>query len=258
MSSDTPGIVDVKKDIVRPPKDLIEKFYRVSSATASAHLRGMGIRQVYIQGPVARKPGAKIVGPALTLQFMPQREDIMSGQGQEKVEQRSALWNVLEYVQPGDIIVVDARGDMYTGCFGEMLLTYFKGRGGAGIVVDGCIRDSPKVLTFDLPIWTRGFTPNYASQAGLFPWDFNIPIACSNVFVMPGDIVIADDDGAVIVPPHLAPQLLEATLDREEREDFERMMLEQGGALRKYYPLSDEGLREFEEWKRRKNNGDQG
>ena len=241
-----------EKEIQRPDPELIKQFYAVSSATASASLREMGIRLTYIEGPLARKPGAKIVGPAVTLQFMPQREDIASGEGQESAEQRSALWQVLEYIDPGDIIVVEAKGDRRTGCFGEMLLAYLQTRGGIGAVVDGCIRDYPQVREYDLPIWTVGFTPNYASQSDLFPWDFNVPIACGGVLVMPGDIIIADDDGAVIVPPKLAPRILESTLAREEQETFERTMLLKGGALSKYYPLSEEGMKEFDEWKANK------
>jgi len=169
----------------RPDPEVIRQLHVVSSATASAMLHKMGLRQTFIQGPESRLPGTKIVGPALTLQFMPQREDIMSGLAQEHAEKYSALWAVLEEVQAGDVLVVQAYGDPYTGCFGEMLVTYCKGRGGAGIVVDGCVRDWPRVQQIGLPVWTRGFTPNYASQASLVPWAYNVPIACSRVLVLP-------------------------------------------------------------------------
>ena len=182
---------------------------------------------------------------------MPKREDLLGAQQQEYTERKTALWQVLEHVSPGDVMVVDARGDMRTGCFGEMLLTYFKTRGGIGVIVDGCIRDYPHVGHFGLPLWTRGFTPNYASQTGLFPWDFNVPAACAGVLVIPGDIIIADEDGAVVVPVKLAQEVLEQALEKEEKEEFSRMKLEQGGELRKYYPLSEEGQREYEEWRHR-------
>ena len=233
----------------RPPGALIDAMHGVSSATASAVLHKLGVRQSFIQGPVARQPGAKIVGPAVTLQFMPQREDIASGLQQEHGEKFSALWAVLETVQPGDVLAVQAYGDPYTGCFGEMLITYCKGRGGAGIVVDGCIRDWPRVEKIGLPLWTTGFTPNYASQSTLMPWAYNVPIACSRVLVLPGDILIADDDGAVCVPIQLAPTVLKQTLDHEDWESFSRMKLAEGGALKTYYPLSAEGRLEYEAWK---------
>jgi regulator of RNase E activity RraA len=234
----------------RPDPELVRQLYQVGSATASAVLHKMGIRQTFIQGPTARLVGAKVVGPAVTLQFMPQREDIASGIGQEGAEQRSALWHVFDSVQAGDVLVVGAYGDPYTGCLGEMLITYFKGLGGAGIVVDGLIRDWTRVKDFGLPLWTRGATPNYASQGTLFPWAYNVPIACSRVLVLPGDIIIADDDGAVLVPLRVAPLLLEQTLDHENWETFSRMRLAEGGSLWKYYPLSEEGRREYEEWRK--------
>lgn len=156
---------------------------------------------------------------------------------------------MFESVQPGDILAVQVFGDLYTGCMGEMLITYFKRRGGVGIVVDGCIRDWPRVQEIGVPVWTRGFTPNYASQTHLFPWAYNVPIACSSVLVLPGDIIIADDDGAVLVPAQLAPLVAQHTLEHEDWEVFSRMKLAEGGSLRKYYPLSDEGRREYEAWR---------
>jgi regulator of RNase E activity RraA len=234
----------------RPDPALIRQLHAVSSATAAATMHKMGVRQTFIQGPVPRQPGAKVVGPAVTLQFMPQRDDVATGVAQEHVEKFSALWAVFETVEAGDVLVVQAFGDPYTGCMGDMLTTYFKGRGGIGIVVDGCIRDWPKVRQLGVPVWTRGFTPNYASQTHLFPWAYNVPIACSQVLVLPGDIIIADDDGAVLVPTQLAPLVLERTLEHEEWEVFSRIKLSEGGSLRKYYPLSEEGQREYEEWKR--------
>ena len=248
-----PGIVlPIHGEMVqRPDPILIAQLRQVSSATASAMLHKLGIRQAFIQGPTTRLPGAKIVGPVLTLQFMPQREDIASGQSQEDIEKRTALWAVLEQVTPGDILVVQAFGDPYTGCFGEMLLTYFKGRGGAGLVVDGFIRDWPYVKQLGLPIWAQGVTPNYASQASLFPWAYNIPIACSRVLVLPGDILIADDDGAVVIPAQIAPLMVQQTLAHEDWETFSRMRLAEGRPLQTYYPLSEEGWREYELWRSR-------
>ena len=235
--------------VTRPDKALIEQLHEVSSATAAATLHRMGVRQTFIQGPLPRVTGAKVVGPAVTLQFMPQREDVASGRAQEQAEKRSALWSVYGTVEPGDVLVVQAFGDPYTGTMGDMLTTYFKGRGGAGIVVDGCVRDWPKIREMDVPLWSRGFTPNYASQSHLFPWAFNVPIACSMVLVLPGDIIIADDDGAVAVPAKLASFVAEQTLKHEEWEVFSRIKLLEGGSIMKYYPLNDEGWEEYEAWK---------
>jgi regulator of RNase E activity RraA len=233
----------------RAEKALLTEMQRISSATASAKLHQMGVRYTFMQGILPRQADMKIVGSAVTLQFMPQREDIVSGLAQEYVEKDSALWHVMDIIAPDDVLVVQAFGDPYTGVLGEMLIGHFRNRGGVGIVVDGYIRDWPRVKHLDVPIWSRGTTPNYASQSHLFPWAYSVPIACSGVLVLPGDIVIADDDGAVLVPVKVAPLLLESAGSHEDWEVFSRMQISQGGELRKYYPLNAEAQREYEIWK---------
>ena len=236
-------------DIERPSADLIDAFDDISSATASGELYRLGLRNPHLQGLTARMPGKKVVGPALTLQFMPKREDLYDVDeyaDPEKQLHRHALY----HTRPGDIVVVDARADLSSGVFGEMMLTYFKGCGGIGVIIDGCIRDFPKVEELELGLWLRGVTPNFHTQTNIFPFAVNVPIACGGTVVMPGDIIVADDDGATVVPIKLAPELAEKAGEHAEWEDFSRMRLEQGGDLRKYYPLSDEARAEYEEWRR--------
>jgi regulator of RNase E activity RraA len=236
-------------DIERPSKDLLDGLARIGSATASGELSRLGIRDPFMRGPVAWTRGKTVVGPALTLQFMPKREDLY-GVDEYADPEKQLHRHVLYHTQPGDIVVVDARGDMGSGVFGEMMLTYFKGRGGAGVVIDGCIRDYTHVQHLDLPLWLRGVTPNFHTQTNIFPFGVNVPIACGNVLVMPGDIIVADDDGVVIVPVKLAPELLRVASEHAEWEDFSRMRLAEGGDLRKYYPLSEEARAEYEAWRK--------
>ena len=236
-------------DIERPPKELIEGLSDIGSAMASGELKRLGITDSHILGPVARIPGKKVVGPALTLQFMPKREDLHAT-GEYSGPERQLHRHALYHTQPGDIVVVDARGDMSSGVFGDMMLTYFKGRGGLGVIVDGCIRDFPKVEQLGIGIWVKGVTPNFHVQTNIFPFAVNVPIACGNRLVMPGDIIIADDDGAVVVPIKLAPQLMEKATAHSEWEEFSRMRLLEGGDLRKYYPMTDEAKAEYEIWRK--------
>jgi regulator of RNase E activity RraA len=236
-------------DIQRPAKELIEGLAHIGSATASGELSRLGIRDPYLKGPVAWTPGKTVVGPALTLQFMPKREDLY-GVDEYANPERQLHRHVLYHTQPGDIVVVDARGDMSSGIFGEMMLTYFKGRGGAGVVIDGCIRDYPKAKDLGLGFWLRGVTPNFHTQTNIFPFAVNVPVACGNALVMPGDIIVADDDGVVVVPAKLAPQLLEKASEHAEWEEFSRLRLSEGGDLRKYYPLSESAWAEYEEWRK--------
>ena len=236
-------------DITRPPGDLIKKLIGIGSATAAGELAKLGIRDAFIQGPLSRLSGANVVGPAITLQFLPKREDLHK-MGEYTNPELQLHRHALYHTRPGDIVVVDARGDLSTGVFGDMMLTFFKGRGGAGVVIDGCIRDYPNVRKLELPLWTRGFTPNFHTQTSLWPVAVNCPIACGGTLVMPGDIIIADDDGAVVVPADLAPDLAEKAGEHAEWEVFSRERLLAGGDLRKYYPLNDEAREEYEVWKK--------
>lgn len=234
-------------DIKRPPKELIEALYHTSAATAAGELARLGIRSPHLVGLTSHTPGKKIVGPALTLQFMPKREDIHA-MGEYQSPERQLHRQVLYHTQPGDVVVVDARGDLTSGVFGEMMLTFFKGQGGIGVVIDGCIRDFPYARTLELGLWLKGVTPNFHVQTNIFPHAVNVPVACGNVLVMPGDIIIADDDGAVVVPIGLAEELAKKATEHSEWEDFTRMRLAQGGHLRKYYPLTEEARAEYEAW----------
>ena len=235
-------------DITRPPRHLADGLAAVGSATCSAELSRMGIRNAHILGPVAWTPGKCVAGPALTLQFMPKRED-QYGEDEYTQPEKQLHRHVLYHTQPGDIVVVDARGNMTAGVFGEMMMTYFKGRGGLGIVIDGCVRDFPEAQKLDLGLWLRGVTPNFHTQTDIFPFAVNVPIACSNVLVMPGDIIVADDDGAVCVPAKMAEALLARASTHHEWEEFSRQRLSEGGDLRKYYPLMEAQMAEYEAWK---------
>ena len=197
------------KDITRPSKELIDGLIKhLSAATAAGELFRLGIRDPFIKGIRSWTPGVKMVGPAVTLQFLPKREDV-AGEG-EYVDPESQMHrHVLYHAEKGDVVVVDARGSMKSGVFGNMMLTYLKGKGGLGVVIDGCIRDFPIAKGLELGLFLKGVTPNYHVQTEIYPMFVNVPIGCGGVLVVPGDIIIADDDGAVCVPIALAEQLLE-------------------------------------------------
>ena len=131
-----------------------------------------------------------------------------------------------------------------------MMLTYFKGRGGIGVVIDGCVRDFPHVSGLGVGLWLKGTTPNYHTQTDIFPFAVNVPIACGGTLVMPGDLIVADDDGAVVVPARMAEQLADRAVAHAEWEEFSRMRLSEGGDLRRYYPLNDAALPEYQAWKK--------
>ena len=219
------------EDITRPPAHLAEKIRQIGAATASSTLFHMGIRNAHICGPKAWTKGKAIAGPALTLQFMPKREDLY-GEDEYAEPEKQLHRHVLYHTRPGDIVVVDARGDMRSGIFGEMMMTYFKGRGGIGVVIDGCLRDYPNLKRLDLPLWIRGWTPQFHTQTGLMPFAVNVPIA-------------------------LAPKVIQASKEHHEWEEFSRMKLMQGAPLQRYYPLHADALGEYEEWRTARSRDDE-
>lgn len=238
----------IGKPITRPSKDLIAQLEGIGAATVAGTLGHMGFKNPHMVGPVAQTKGKSIVGPALTLQFLPQRPDLFS-EGEYADPETQLHRHVLYHVEEGDVVVVDARGDMSSGVFGDMMSTYFKGRGGAGIVIDGCMRDWPNVQKLDLALWLKGWTPNYHVQTSIYPNAVNVPIACGGVTVIPGDIIIADDDGVVVLPVAMAEQVVEESRKHAEWEVFSREKLMAGEDLRRYYPLHPDAEGEYQEWK---------
>lgn len=237
--------------IARPPADLIERVRQVGAATASATLAHMGLRNCFITGPVSWNKGKIVAGPAVTLQMMPKREDLID-EGEYADVEKQLHRHVLYQVEAGDMVVVDARGDMTSGIFGDMMMTYFKGRRGAGIVIDGCVRDFTRVQQLDIPLWLRGVTPNYHAQTNLMPYAVNVTVACGGVTVVPGDIIVADDDGAVCVPVALAGEMIEKAHKDHGWEEFSRQKLLQGESLQRYYPLHKDAWPEYEAWLQQK------
>ncbi|WP_172292833.1 ribonuclease activity regulator RraA [Pseudoruegeria sp. HB172150] len=237
-------------DIVRPDKSVTDALRNIGAATASAELHRLGIRNTHIEGVTTWTPGKSVVGPALTLQFMPIREDVY--EDSEYKDPESQLHrHALYHAQAGDIVVVDARGKLDSGVFGEMMMTYLHGRGGQGVVIDGALRDWPNIQKIDIGCWIKGVTPNYHTQRDIFPYAVNVPIACGGCYVAPGDIIVADDDGAVVIPIGMVDKLLARAKGHVEWEEFSRQKLSEGGDLRRYYPMREgtEAWAEYEAWK---------
>src|SRR5215217_4252270 len=235
-------------DITRPSKHLIEGLRDLGAATIAGTLGHMGFKNPHMTGILPQTKGKSICGPALTLQCLPQRPDLFN-EGEYADPETQLHRHVLYHAQEGDVVVVDARGDRSSGVFGDMMSTYFKGRGGAGIVIDGCMRDRPNVKELDIPLWLRGWTPNYHVQTSIYPTAVNVPIACGGVMVIPGDIIVADDDGVVVVPVTMAKAVIEEAQKHHEWEVFSRMKLLEGAPLQRYYPLHPDAEEEYQAWR---------
>lgn len=235
--------------VTRITQEQREALKSIGSATVSSQLAKMGIRDPHITGIGSLTRAEAIAGTALTLKFMPKREDLY--RVDEYADPEVQLHrHVLYAVQAGDVVVVDGRANMSSGLFGEMMLTYLVGRGGAGLIVDGCIRDWPAVQDLGLPVWARGTTPNFHTQTNLMPFDYNSPIACGETTVIPGDAIVADGDGAVVVPAGLVDKVIAVSSTHHDWEEFSRLKLREGADMRRYYPLSEAARPEYEAWAR--------
>ena len=239
----------VGAEITRPAKHLIEGLRGLGAATIAGTLGHMGFKNPHMTGILPQTNGKVICGPALTLQCLPQRPDLFS-EGEYADPETQLHRHVLYHVQEGDVVVVDARGDMRSGIFGDMMSTYFKGRGGAGIIIDGVMRDRPNVEKLDLALWLKGWSPNYHVQTDIYPNAVNVTIACGGVTVVPGDIIVADDDGAVVVPVSMAEKVIEDGQKHAEWEEFSRMKLMEGAPLQRYYPLHPDANDEYQAWRK--------
>ena len=228
--------------------ETLQRLRHVSVATICTQLFKRGLRNVYIQG-VSRltKPSTgNLVGPAFTLRNIPAREDLDHvGVFQDPDHpQRKAV----ETAPPGSVLVQDCRGDRTVASTGSILTTRLKVRGVAGMVSDGCVRDSGTIGDIGLPLFCAGASAplNLAKHHAV---DMNVPIACGGVAVYPGDIVVGDVDGVVIVPRHLAEEVARDATEQELLEEFIAGRVAAGSVLRGTYPPNEETLAAFAEWR---------
>lgn len=223
--------------VERPPKRLIEDLKKITSATAWGALSRLGIYSTYMRGLAPLKPGAKMVGPALTLHYLPLRED---KQYTAEEFRKSAAMRLAQETQPGDVIVVDGGGPGCYGGMGDIMITGFAVRKAAGMVFNGLIRDSPYVKSLRMPVFCRGAQPSTTPQ--IMPVSANVMIGCAGVLVCPGDIIIGDDDGVVVIPKEKAEEVAKIGLERECLERYARRLLEAGRPLGDVYPPRREWL----------------
>jgi regulator of RNase E activity RraA len=233
--------------------ETIEQLRRVSTATLTTQLFKRGLRNVFVQGVAALvkpAPGApNMVGPAFTLRSIPAREDLDHlgvFQNPDHPQRRA-----VETAPPGSVLVQDCRGDRSVASTGSILTTRLKLRGVAGMVSDGCVRDSGTIGDIGLPLFCAGAAAplNLAKHHAV---DMNVPIACGGVAVYPGDIVVGDVDGVVIVPREMAEQVAHDAHEQEIMEEFLAERVAGGAILRGTYPPNEETLAAYQAWRKQR------
>jgi len=226
---------------------LYDKLRHVTTATITTMLLKKGIRRCWMSGPMPlAHSGQRLIGPAFTLRFVPVREDLATPESWGKpISTRAAIEDMPE----GCIAVADAMGVKTAGIFGDILVMRMAKRGVTALVTDGVIRDKTGVLATRLPVWCAG-TAAPASVNGLTFVGWNEPIACGGCAIFPGDLIVADDDGAVVIPQNLIDFVLAEGEEHERYETWVVSEVEKGVKLPGLYPPNEEAKKRYDEWKK--------
>ncbi len=223
-----------------------ELYARASTASLTAQLIKRGLRTRGISNIAPVNPATpRLFGPAYTLRYIPMREDLATGEAMADPEnpQRKSI----ELVPPGHVLIVDTQGMDVSGTFGDILIARLQMRGVAGVVSDGPMRDIAELKKMDFPVFARGNAapPSYASMIAA---DAQIPIGCGGVAVLPGDIVIGDADGVVILPAAIAQEVARNAVEQDQLEAYVRMRVEGGDSIVGVYPPNEETKAAYRAW----------
>ena len=213
--------------------ELRAKLAAAPTAGLSAQLRKRGLQACFIDGVSANLPGAKIVGTAKTLRFVPAREDLFASHGGGYNAQKRCF----DAVEEGEIIVIEARGEAGTGTLGDILALRAKTRGAAGVVTDGGVRDFAAVAEIGLPVFSRGAHPSVLGRKHV-PWDIDVTIACGGATVQPGDIIVGDSDGVIVIPPALVEEVADAALAQETEDEWIAAQVAGGHPVDGLFPMN--------------------
>ncbi|MEO3997934.1 ribonuclease activity regulator RraA [Mesorhizobium sp. CAU 1732] len=225
---------------------LIAALSNVTTATLTTVLLKKGLRNVWLRGAAPLNPGQpRLVGRAFTLRFVPAREDLATpASWSSPISTRAAIEDMPE----GCIAVVDSMGVTDAGIFGDILCARMQKRGVAALVTDGVVRDVAGVRATGLPVWCSGVA-SPPSVAGLTFVDWQQPIGCGGVAVFPGDMIVIDDDGAVLIPADLVEAVTAEAVEQERLEGWIMSQVEDGVALPGLYPPNEENKARYAAFK---------
>lgn len=227
---------------------LFSKLKSVNIDSAWAVLAGLGMPDTFINSLICIRPDLKMVGRARTLRYIPLRRDIQQRLKLPPLNTKSA-----EESEPGDIIVVDAHGCTEAGFTGDVVTTRFLVRGGAGMVVDGAVRDLHVIREMSMPLYIKG-AHAAASGRAIMGADYQVPIQCGGVAISPGDILVGDSEGVLVIPANFAEEVAEKALAIDHKENFLRSVLEEGKRpIYEVYPPNAEVQAEYEAYKTEEN-----
>ena len=227
------------------PDELRAKLTEVPTAGLSAQLRKRGLNNVVVEGVHPQKPGTKLVGLAKTLRFVPNREDLFASHGGGYNAQKRAF----DAVRPGEVIVIEARSATGSGTLGDVLALRAQHNGAAGVVTDGGVRDWAAVEEIGLPVFAQGAHPAVLGRRHV-PWESDVAVACGNATVLPGDVIVGDDDGVIVIPRDLAEEVADAALTKEREDGWVAERVAEGNPIKGLFPPTGQWKDEFQRWSR--------
>jgi regulator of RNase E activity RraA len=229
------------------PAGVLDTLRQVSTSTVATQLYKRGFRQPQLLGvrPLSEVAGG-FVGEAFTMRFIPMREDV---DGLDPYRSGNTLqWEAFESVPPGHVLVVDSYGNAAAASGGDMLITRAWKRGVAAVVTDGGLRDGNVLATLPFPTYARTVTITTRAAAHHVA-DLQVPIGCAGVAVYPGDVLLGDRDGVLVIPRALAAEIAEQGLEQEQLEAFVNQKIHAGEPLWGNYPPGDEVKAEYKKWR---------
>lgn len=221
-----------------------QRLQGISTATLTSVLIKEGIRHAFMQGVRPLRPDLRLAGHAFTLRYIPSRQDLVDRRYDNETNiQRLAM----ESIGPDQVLVIDARGNIQIGTMGDILASRIQVRGAAGIVTDGGLRDTPALAGMDFPIYLGGAAAP-PSHLVHHPVDMNVPIGCGSVAVMPGDLIVGDGEGVVVIPQQLARAVIDAAWEQEQLEAWIVDQVQAGAGIKGLYPPDDEARKRYQAW----------
>lgn len=221
-----------------------EMLHHVGTATLTQQLQRRGVRNSWVRGVRSTRPDVPLVGYARTLRYVALREDVREADTAPLNAQKSAI----EAIEPREVLVIEARESPDAGTIGDILVARVAARGGTGVVTDGALRDSPAVASLDIPTY---FQAPHGSVLGAvhYPLESMVPVTCGGVLVMPGDVMVGDAEGVVVVPAAMAEEVARDATEQELREEWALERVQAGDSVRDTFPMAPERREEFEAWR---------
>lgn len=238
----------VEKRLSESDKELFAKLMRVGLEAAWSAVTNEGYPQNFINELKPLNTERRMVGRARTIRYLPNRKDL-----REKVYAAGPQLNYrsAEEAEPGDVLVFDAGGETRSTVSGAMVTTRFLARGGAGILVDGCMRDVPDLTVMPIGIYLRCGHASSVSPL-LMSADYQVPVRIGNVTIVPGDILIGESHGVLVIPAAIVNNVLTKAMAHDDQERFQRSLLLSGESIYGVYPtLNEKNKKRFEEAKQR-------